>query len=285
MLEVHSDEKLTPVRVCYGTKSEQFGDLYLPKILKRQCSLHPVMILIHGGYWKDNHDLNSYATSQLIPELVVLGWAVWNIEYRRMDSLGANIKAPWPSVFTDVSCAVDAIRLFAEEYSLDTKNVSVIGHSAGGCLALWAASRQKIPVTSPLFNTKPLLIRRAMSICGVLSLTHPEDLCQPEQIMRLMGGTAVDWPERYSACDPAQLYDPAVSILLIHGDRDKTVKVHQAFRYIENGPNSIQLEVWSDTDHFSMLPHDGEWSSYDWSYLKARIRDFFNMTHWNEVNS
>lgn len=271
---VHSDKRIKSSRILYGTDSEQFGDLYLPDNHSHQTNLFPVIILIHGGYWKDNHDLNSYATSELIPVLVASGWAVWNIEYRRMDSEGDNVKAPWPSVFVDVASAVDALRLFADEYSLDTLNVSVIGHSAGGCLALWAASRRQIIVASPLYDPRPLKIKNAVSIGGVLCLTHPEDLCQPKQIIRLMGGTTKDWPERYSTCDPAQLYDPSVQTLVIHGEKDQTVNVRQALRYTETAPNNIQLEIWSNADHFSMLPHEGKWHEQQWAYLKDKLNKF-----------
>lgn len=275
MAVVHSDEKLIPVRIRYGIDPEQFGDLYLSLPHRHPTSLSPVMILIHGGYWKDNHDLNSYATSQLIPGLIASGWAVWNIEYRRMDSVGANIKAPWPSVFSDVASAVDTLRLLAEDYSLDMQNVAAIGHSAGGCLAMWAASRRQIPVTSPLFNSHPLVIQSAMSICGVLSLTSPEDLCQPEQIIRLMGGTVSDWPERYRACDPAQLYDSSVRTLIIHGENDETVRVHQALHYAQSAPASTRVEIWPEANHFSMLPHDGIWSLRQWQLLNEKVRAFF----------
>lgn len=275
---VHLDEKLTSIRIHYDIGSEQFGDLYLPKQHRQLNSLFPVIILIHGGYWKDNHDLNSYATSMLIPELVAAGWSVWNIEYRRMDSVGANIKAPWPSVFADVASAVDSLRQFSEAYALDMHNVSVIGHSAGGCLALWAASRRQIPVTSPLFESNPLQIHNAISVAGVLSLTHPEDLCQPEQILRLMGGSATDCPERYHACDPAQLGDPSVRTLIIHGEKDETVHLNQARRYFDHAPKNYEREIWPDADHFSMLPHEGKWDHHHWMLLKQKINTFLNHT-------
>ncbi|MFC4654036.1 alpha/beta hydrolase family protein [Rheinheimera marina] len=282
MSVVHLDEKLTSIRIHYGIGSEHFVDLYLPKQQRQLNGLSPVIILIHGGYWKDNHDLNSYATSMLIPELVAAGWSVWNIEYRRMDSVGANIKAPWPSVFADVASAVDSLRLFAEAYALDMHNISVIGHSAGGCLAMWAASRRQIPVTSPLFASNPLLIHNAISVGGVLSLTHPEDLSQPEQILRLMGGSASDWPERYHSCDPAQLCDPSVRTLIIHGEKDETVHVNQARRYFENAPKNYELELWPDADHFSILPHEGKWNHHHWMFLKQKINTFLN--HKSDVN-
>ena len=275
----HLDKKLTAIRLCYGGEPEQFGDLYLPAHQSETSDLNPVMILIHGGYWKDNHDLNTYATSQLIPSLVSSGWAVWNIEYRRMDSMGANIKAPWPTVFADVAAAIDSLRLFALKHLLDIQNVSVIGHSAGGCLALWAANRRKISATSPLFTPTPTLIKKALSIGGVLNLTHPEDLCQPEQVERLMGGSVTDLPERYRDCDPSQLFDTDVRTLVIHGENDKTVSIQQALRYADAAPNTIDLEIWPEADHFSMLPHKGIWNEQQWIRLNETIQRFFIKKH------
>lgn len=275
MTIVHSNQKISPIRIQYGIEAAQFGDLYLPDASLLLRELSPVMILIHGGYWKDNHDLNSYATSQLIPELVAFGWAVWNIEYQRMDSIGDNLKAPWPRVFADVAMAVDSLRLMANTYLIDLHNVSAIGHSAGGCLALWAANRRQIAVTSPLFTTTPLFINSVMSIGGVLSLTHPKDLCQPEQIMKLMGGSEAELPERYRACDPSQLFDTQVRTMIIHGEKDNTVNIHQALHYAEAAPTNIQLDIWPEADHFSMLPHSGVWSEHQWQLLLKHISQFF----------
>lgn len=272
MSTVQSSVKITRTRFCYGDESEQFGDLYMPEFSGNMTCLYPVIILIHGGYWKDNHSLDSYATSHLIPSLVGFGAAVWNIEYRRMDSVGENLKAPWPVVFEDVGMAVDFLPQIAKKKCLDLTSVTVIGHSAGGCLALWAASRRQIPNTSSLYRPSPLNISRAMSIGGILSLAHSEDLAQPEQIFRLMGGRSADHPDRYRACDPKQLRDPSVSIVVIHGEKDATVLVHQAETYAKKDPANVELEVWPDADHFSMLPHDGVWSHIQWQRLKDRIR-------------
>ena len=38
------------IRLAYGTEDQQFGDLYLPK----HSGPHPIVILIHGGYWRSH---------------------------------------------------------------------------------------------------------------------------------------------------------------------------------------------------------------------------------------
>lgn len=272
MSRVHSEVKKTKTRFYYGAADQQFADLYLPEQNDKVDELRPIVIVIHGGYWKDNHSLDSYATSQLIPELISFGLAVWNIEYRRMEANGQNTAAPWPTVFADVALAVDFINHIAVDRCIDLNQVYIIGHSAGGCLALWAASRKQIPHTSPLYQSEPLKISRAMAIGGVLNLSFANDLSQPEQVLRLMGGSETECPERYQACNPATLRDESVFTIIIHGANDTEVNAHQALTYDITDARNIQLEIWPDADHFSMLPHDGAWSNEQWDRLKDRIK-------------
>jgi len=100
-------------------------------------------------------------------------------------------------------------------------------------------------------------------------------VCHYKQIVRLMGGTSENYLERYRACDPSQLYDSSVRTFVIHGENDETVSVRQAQYYFQKAPETIQLEIWQDADHFSMLPHDGIWSTKQWTNLKATINTFF----------
>ena len=75
-------------------------------------------------------------------DLVRRGWAVWNVEYRRIGGGGG-----WPETFADVAAAID--RLDGLHPSLDLTRVDVLGHSAGGHLALWAAGREGLPPGAP----------------------------------------------------------------------------------------------------------------------------------------
>ncbi len=111
-----------------------------------------------------------------------------------------------------------------------------------------------------------------MAIGGVLNLTYASDLSQPEQILRLMGGSETECPERYQACNPATLRDDTVFTIIIHGANDTEVNAHQALAYDTTHARNLQREIWPDADHFSMLPHDGDWSIEQWERLKDRIK-------------
>ena len=148
----------------YGVDSQQYGQLIRPQ----NDAYLPVVIVIHGGYWKDNHSLDTYPTKQIVEYLADKSVAVWNLEYRRMNSMGPNITAPWPTIFSDVAQGIDFLTTFATEHKLDLSNVLIIGHSAGGHLATWAASRGMIDKNSALYKAEYLAIKTVIAIAGWL---------------------------------------------------------------------------------------------------------------------
>ncbi|MFT5851977.1 MAG: pimeloyl-ACP methyl ester carboxylesterase [Colwellia sp.] len=251
----------------YGTDAQQFGHLYKPK----ESKVVPVVIVIHGGYWKDNHNLDSYATSAIVGYLQTMNVAIWNLEYRRMDALGENSKAPWPASFKDVAEGIDYLRNIDKVENLDLNRLLLIGHSAGGHLATWAASRKSISPDSELYRQNPLPIKSVISIAAILNLFDVGDVDQPEQIERLMGGTAKTHPGRYLTCDPSSLYEPTINITLVHGEQDTCVKVAQAKHYGDKSQGSVKQIIMSDADHFSMLPHDGFWVEDQWQQIKKLV--------------
>ena len=74
----------------------------------------------------------------LADDLASRGFAVWNLEYRRLGVPGAG----WPGTMEDVATGMEHLaKLAAGGVALDLDRVTVVGHSAGGHLALWAAAR------------------------------------------------------------------------------------------------------------------------------------------------
>jgi acetyl esterase/lipase len=114
----------------YGDDPSQFGVLY---------GKGPVAVVIHGGFWKAEYGLD--LNEALAEDLAGRGWAAWNIEYRRLGNGGGV-----PQTLDDVSAAIDKL---AELDGVDLSRVVTIGHSAGGHLAAWAATREypRVPLT------------------------------------------------------------------------------------------------------------------------------------------
>ena len=114
--------------VRYGPHPENVGDL-------RRAN-GPLVVLVHGGFWRGEWTRDTMES--LAVDLTRRGFATWNIEYRRRGVGGA-----WPGSGHDVLTAID----FVPQLGLAVDQVSLVGHSAGGYLALWAArQRSRLPV-------------------------------------------------------------------------------------------------------------------------------------------
>jgi acetyl esterase/lipase len=205
---------------AYGPHRSQRADLYLPA----GDGPHPVLILVHGGAWRTRY--GRAVMRALAGEERRRGWAAWNIEYRRVGEGGG-----WPATFEDVAAAVD---LLAEiEAPLDRRRVAIAGHSAGGQLALWAASRERLPAGAPGSTTgsSPLRIVYAIAQAGVCDLAGAYERWRGGAVRALMGGGPLEVPERYAAADPMRLVPAPMPVLLVHGTADRTVSVELSRNY------------------------------------------------------
>ncbi|MFG1797623.1 alpha/beta hydrolase family protein [Nocardia sp. NPDC049149] len=159
-----------PVVHTYGTHRQQWADLRMPP----GPGPFPVAVLIHGGYWKPWWDAD--IMDALAVDLTARGYATWNIEYRR------PIESDWQTMADDVAAAYAALADIPAANRLDLDRIVVVGHSAGGQLALRLVADAPTP--------RPAL---AVSLAGVLDL-HPA--CE-----RALGDNAVSMAlgRRYSA--------------------------------------------------------------------------------------
>jgi acetyl esterase/lipase len=204
----------------YGSHRSQRADLYLP----RGRGPHPVMVVIHGGSWHSRY--GKVVMRGLAGDLARRGWAVWNIEYRRLGGGGG-----WPMTFVDVAAAID--HLAEVNAPLDLDRVGVLGHSAGGHLALWAAGREQLPPGAPgqLDDEPRVRLTRVIAQAGVCDLAGAHRLWRGGAVEALMGGSPQDLPERYAAGDPMRLLPSSVPALLVHGTLDETVSVELSRGY------------------------------------------------------
>ena len=112
-------------RIAYGPGPSQVVELFLPR---GRPGPHPVIVLLHGGCYRADYE-GLRQTSAIAADLAARGYAVWNIDYRKLGEPGAA----YPGPFLDVAQAVDRIRTEAKVYRLlherlpDTTIIS-IGH-------------------------------------------------------------------------------------------------------------------------------------------------------------
>jgi acetyl esterase/lipase len=194
---------LRPERHAYGRSRSQYAELFRPADPDGPA---PVAVLIHGGFWKAR-----YGRAQMHPlarDLAGRGWAAWNLEYRR---LGRFDGGGWPATLEDVGAGIDAL---AGIDGLDLRRVVAIGHSAGGHLAAWAATRDApgVPLTA------------AVAQAGVVDLRMASDLGLAKGVVhRFLGGTPEEVPERYAAASPAERLPAGIPLLVTHGGQDENV--------------------------------------------------------------
>lgn len=195
----------------YGDDPAQFGDLY-------EGGDRGVAVLIHGGFWRDRFDLT--LMQPLAEDLAARGWTAWNIEYRRLGSGGGD-----PQTLDDVGAAIDHLA----ELGLADGRVVAIGHSAGGHLAAWAATREDPAVALTGF----------VSQAGVLDTRRAYEL-------NLSGGVA----EAFLAASPIERLPLTAPALLVHGSRDDIVPLEISERFAAASGAPLVVE---DEDHFGHL--------------------------------
>ena len=259
---------IKPKRLAYGPEDLQFGDLYLPN----QPGSHPVVILIHGGYWRARYGLD--LMNDLALDLAKRGYAAWNIEYRRVGDPGGG----WPGTFHDLALATDYLRELAPTYALDLTKVVPIGHSAGGHLALWLAARLRIPffdqnssIASSQVpgkdeeSTSPLALAGAISLAGVVDLEMAWRLhLSNDAVVELLGGTIDSVPERYVVASPAAMLPLGVPQVLIHGTNDDSVPIQVSQAYAKAARSLHDPITYLELvgiDHFDVIdPHSHAWA-------------------------
>ena len=186
---------------------------------------HPVVVTIHGGSWMTGY--GKIVMRGLAGDLARRGYAVWNIEYRR---IGRDQGGGWPATFLDVAAAID--HLDALDAPLDLARVTYLGHSAGGQLALWAAGRRRLaggaPGSAP--RIEPVA---AVSAAGVNDLAQSYREVPHGAVGVLMGGGPDERPERYAVADPIEHVPLGVPVLLVHGTDDATVSVRRSRNYAQ----------------------------------------------------
>jgi acetyl esterase/lipase len=241
-------------RVPYGPDGTQFGELWLPA----GGGPHPVVVLIHGGYWRARYGLEyfGHAASALRDERL----AVWNVEYRRLGNPGGG----YPNTLLDVGRALDALRGLAERYPLDLGRVVALGHSAGGHLALWAAGRHRLPDDDPLASPDPLRLAGTIALAGVSDLRRAWELRLSDAVVNdLLGGSPTAVDARYRSASPIELVPLGVPQILIHGADDTSVPLELSERYHRAAlaaGDRCELITLAGAGHFEVVdPRTTEW--------------------------
>jgi acetyl esterase/lipase len=197
----------------------------------------------------------------LAADLVRRGVAVWNVEYRRVGCPGGG----WPGTFDDVAAGADLLGELAGRFGLDLGRVAVVGHSAGGHLALWLAARHRLAPGSP--GAEPgLRPRLAVGLAAVADLVEAaRRRLSDDAVVGLLGCRPEQRPDVYGQASPAELLPTGVRQLLVHGTADTSVPVDLSRRYqaaAERAGDRCELVTLPGVDHFALIdPASDAWRS------------------------
>ena len=203
---------------AYGPDASQFCELFRPA-----GEPAGVAIVLHGGFWRARYDRT--LMHPLCADLAARGWAAWNVEYRRLGAGGGV-----PATLDDVVAAAAAL-------PLATQRRVAIGHSAGGHLAVYLASRVRLD--------------GVVSQAGVLDLALGAQLGLSNGVVdEFLGGAAL------ADASPIERLPLRARTLLTHGGRDDIVPPVISERYAEAARaagDDVALVLEPDEDHYGHL--------------------------------
>lgn len=222
-------------RVAYGPDPNQFLEVRLP----RAKGPHSVLLNVHGGYWRAKYDL--VHAGHLCEALRAAGLATFNTEYRRVGNQGGG----WPGTFEDIRSAYRFVQQEHSRFHLDPDKLVVMGHSAGGQLALCLAAHE-----TP--------IRRVISLAGVVDLKRGYALhLSNDAVAEFMGGKPDAVPEHYREADPMELTIPHARQWLLHGKDDGVVPPEFSRDYV------LQKKKAGESSELLEVPHAGHFELID----------------------
>jgi acetyl esterase/lipase len=162
------------------------------------------------------------------------------MEYRRVGNAGGG----WPGTFDDIRSAYRFLHQEQSRFHLDLDHLVVIGHSAGGQLALCLAAHEHS-------------LRSVISLAGVVDLKQAYALhLSHDAVVDFLGGKPDQVPEHYREADPIELSIPQARQWLLHGSDDDTVPPEFSRNYIaqkkKTGESAQLLEI-PHAGHFELI--------------------------------
>lgn len=206
---------------AYGTGPDQVSDLYLPAARSPDRERAPV-VLIHGGFWRPEYD--RVHLRPMAEALAAHGHPTCLLEYARHPG------SPDDSL-ADINAALAALPSV-----LGSMPPVVVGHSAGGHLALLVAAHPP------------------RSLAGCLALAPVADLGLAD-VADLDGGATSDFLGTSAAerpdLDPARAPRPHLPVTIVHGEQDSLVPLALSESYCTAG--SARLVRLAGTGHFELV--------------------------------
>lgn len=156
----------------------------------------PAILFVHGGGWSGGARTEN---SELFAWLNSLGYSVFSIDYRYAHERYAS----WRDAPRDVACALVWLGRNAESQQIDRDNVTIMGDSAGGQLALRAAYGVKSGDLRPSCEGGPVIPHKAIAIVPAIDFRELYDdprlgSTSRSNVVRYLGGSPETAAEAYA---------------------------------------------------------------------------------------
>jgi acetyl esterase/lipase len=234
--------------VSYGDHPDQVADLRRPRCRPSG----PLVVVIHGGFWRAEYDRAH--VGPLAADLADHGYPVAQLEYRRTGQPGGG----WRGTFDDVAAGVAALPALAAAAMPDLEAATagppiLLGHSAGGHLALWCATAM------------PSAIRGVLALAPVANLAEAYHLdLDSGAAEALLGGGPDAVPERYAEADPSRRVPLPTRAVVVHGTLDEHVPAVMSRRYVATSRAAgadVELLELPEVEHFALIdPESPAWA-------------------------
>ena len=209
----------------------------------------PVAILIHGGGWATGDKAALYHIPTEALSKANFTW--FSINYRLAP------KNLWPACFDDTLTAIRWVKLHAAEYKGDPNKIALLGYSAGGHLALLAATtaNKDTRVQAVVGMSPPSDLELDLPQRGGLSTSLQHLLNRPKEVTG-------ESRKVLHEMSPINHVKPGLPpFLLIQGDADKSVPYQ----------GSLNFQAWMKANNNSCdlitipgCPHDiRKWAQFD----------------------
>jgi acetyl esterase/lipase len=231
-------------------------DIYRPADVaeKRMALIH-----IHGGGFTAG---SKDGMADRIAPFVALGYVSIPVQYRLAG------EAKWPAQIEDVKAAIRWTRANAKSLGVDPERIGVVGYSAGGHLALFAAGTCNRPDFEGK-NGTPGVSTQLAACCAYYAVTEIRPRADGTANVLLAPGSD---EVAHRAASPltyvAKGFPPTV---IFHGTADVTVPLESSERLFKQ---FREAQVPAEFHAFEGVPHAFD-SNPEFAKVAARLSDFF----------
>lgn len=217
-------------RVAYGSHPDQVADV---RFGGAEAPHRPLVLIFHGGFWRPHFDRAH--TGPMAEAIDAAGWTVASAEYRR-------VSGEPDLTLSDVGEALARLPGLVPRHN---GRVVLVGHSAGGHLALWVSA-----------------VKPSRHLIGTLALAPAADL-QLAHELNLGDGAVVAFlgttPQQRTDADPRRAASPMSATTIVHGDDDAIVPLRVSESYVA-AHSRARLVRLAEVGHFSVIdPLSAAW--------------------------